>query len=280
MVTSSVQDNSLVPPTTAATTDWLATSGSHFELSLFGGMSLSTSRYTATSAETWRSDNTAQWSPTFGSEAMRMTAHFGYGLGIHRARYQEQLIAEQISRTDDIYTTSYSLMPVQIITPVVIDTIQLGGVDYYVTTPTTVTVNQLTSATDTSQQNTILREARTLLNRVDYWEVPLLVDLHTSKGRWCFGVRGGPSIGLLSMRVGMVPNAEGNGFSSLGNSTYHSTMFGYHARIYARYRLSDQWSIGLEPTARGQFGNAFSGSTPVRRNMAMGGAFSLIFRLP
>ncbi len=209
-----------------------------------------------------------------------MNAHFGYGLGIHRTRYEEELRAQQITRTDDIYTTTYMLMPVQITTPVVIDTIQQGGVDYFVTTPTTVTVNQLISNTDTSQQNVVLREARTTLNRVEYWEVPLLVDLHTAKGRWSFGVRGGPSIGFLSVRSGVVPNAEGDGYSDLGGSTYRSTLFGYQARIYARYRLSQRWSIGLEPAVRGQFGNAFEGRAPVRRNMAVGGWFSLTFRLP
>jgi hypothetical protein len=273
------QDSALVPPAPTPT-QWLATSGSRFEFSLFGGMSLSTSRYSATSAETWRTDNSGQWSPSFGFEAMRMKEHFGYGLGVHRARYEEQLRAEQLSRTDDIYTTTYFLMPIQIITPVVTDTLTVDSVDYFVTTPTTVTVNQLMSNTDTTQQNTILREARTVVNRVDYWEVPLLVDLHTSKGRWCFGVRGGPSIGFLSVRSGVVPNAEGDGYADLGGSTYRSTLFGYQARIYARYRLSDRWSIGLEPIARGHFGNAFEGGSPVRRNMAVGGLFSLTFRLP
>ncbi len=148
------------------------------------------------------------------------------------------------------------------------------------TTPTTVTVNQLISDTDTSQQNIILRQARTVVNRVDYWEVPVLFDLHTAIGRWCFGVRGGPSIGFLSIRKGAIPNTEGDGYADLGSAKYRSTMFGYQARIYARYRLSDHWSIGLEPVVRGHFGNAFEGSAPVRSNMAMGGLFSLTFRLP
>lgn len=274
-----MKDSTLVLPAPAPT-NWLASSGGHFEFSLLGGMSLSTSHYASTSVETWRTDNTGQWSPSFGFEAMRMKEHFGYGLGVHRARYEEQLRAEQLSRTDDIYTTTYFLAPVQITTPVVIDTIQSGGVDYYVTTPTTVTVNQLMSNTDTTQQSTILREARTEVNRVDYWEVPLLADLHTSKGRWSFGVRGGPSIGFLSVRQGAVPNAEGDGYSDLAGSMYRSTLFGYQARIYARYRLSDRWSIGLEPVVRGHFGNAFEGGSPVRRNMAVGGLFSLTFRLP
>jgi hypothetical protein len=274
-----VQDSSTVPPPTTPV-NWLATSGSRFEFSLLGGMSLSASRYSATPAVTWRTNNTGQWSPSFGFEAMRMKEHFGYGLGVHRARYEEQLMAEQISRTDDIYTTTYFLMPIQIITPVVTDTLTVDSVNYYVTTPTTVTVNQLMSSTDTAQQNIILREARTVVNRVDYWELPLLADLHTSKGRWCFGVRGGPSIGFLSVRKGAVPNAEGDGYTDLGGSTYRSTLFGYQVRIYVRYRLSDRWSIGLEPIVRGHFGNAFAGNAPMRRNMAMGGLFSLTFRLP
>ncbi len=116
------QDSAFVLPAPTPT-QWLTTSGSHFEFSLFGGLSLSTSRYSATSAETWRTDNSGQWSPSFGFEAMRMKEHFGYGLGVHRARYEEQLRAEQISRTDDIYITTYFLDPVQIITPVVTDTI-------------------------------------------------------------------------------------------------------------------------------------------------------------
>jgi hypothetical protein len=57
-------------------------------------------------------------------------------------------------------------------------------------------------------------------------------------------------------------------------------MFGYQARAYVRYGLSDLISVGLEATVRGQFGNAFEGSGISRRNMAIGGLFSVNYRFP
>jgi hypothetical protein len=253
---------------------------SQFEVSILGGALLSTSTYAGAATDAWHSGSSGQWSPSAGVEFLRITKHFGVGLGLHRARYEEQLQAERLSRTDDVINTSYSLLPIQITVPMITDTIVIGGVNYYVTTPVTTTVNQVITTTDTTQVTVIMREARTFVNRVDYWEVPLLLDAHTSVGRWTVGLRGGPSVSMLSIRKGSVPDTEGTGYVNLQETTYRTTMFGYQARAYVRYGISDHFSIGLEPTVRGQFGSAVQGVGMNRQNSAWGGLLSVNFRFP
>ena len=275
-----IQDSTFSPNALPPPLDLVNSKIFHFEVGLLGGTFLSTGTYSGELTETWRTTSTGKWSPSFGAEFMTIAKHFGLGIGLHRARYEEQLRAEKLARTDEVINVNYSLLPIQITVPVITDTIIIGGVPYYVTTPTTITVNQLITTRDTTQVERILREARSIVNRVDYWELPLLLDAHTSIGKWTFGVRGGPSVGFLSVRTGVIPDMEGTGYVAIDQHTYRTTMFGYQARAYARYGLSDLISVGLEPTVRGQFGNAFEGSGISRRNMAIGGLFSVNYRFP
>ncbi|MBL0043896.1 MAG: hypothetical protein IPP33_05615 [Flavobacteriales bacterium] len=252
-----IQDSTLSPNALPPPLDLVNSKIFHFEVGLLGGTFLSTGTYSGELTETWRTTSTGKWSPSFGAEFMTIEKHFGLGIGLHRARYEEQLRAEKLARTDEVINVNYSLLPIQITVPVITDTIIIGGVPYYVTIPTTITVNQLVTTRDTTQVERILREARSIVNRVDYWELPLLLDAHTSVGKWTFGVRGGPSVGFLSVRTGVIPDMEGTGYVAIDQHTYRTTLFGYQARAYVRYGLSDLISVGLEPTVRGQFGNAF-----------------------
>ena len=274
-----VQDStiSLDPPSPL---ELISSKKFHFEVSALGGSFLSTSTYSGELTETWRTTSTGKWSPSFGAELMTLNKHLGIGIGLHRSRYEEELRAEKLSRTDEVIDINYSLVPIQITVPVITDTIIIGGVPYYVTTPTTITVNQLVTTRDTTHVERILREARSIVNRVDYWELPLLLDAHTSAGKWTFGLRGGPSIGFLSIRTGVIPDMEGTGYVDIDQNTYRATTLGYQARVYVRYGLSDRISLGIEPTVRGQFGNAFETSGISRRNTAFGGSVSVNFRIP
>ncbi len=280
ITTNNLIQDSTLSPNALPPLDLVNSKKFHFEVGLLVGTFLSTGTYSGELTETWRTTSTGKWSPSFGAEFMTIEKHFGIGIGLHRARYEEQLRAEKIARTDEVINVNYSLLPIQITVPVITDTIIIGGVSYYVTTPTTITVNQLVTTRDTTQVERILREARSIVNRVDYWELPLLLDAHTSIGKWTFGVRGGPSVGFLSVRTGVIPDMEGTGYVDIDQRTYRTTMFGYQARAYVRYGLSDFISVGLEPTVRGQFGNAFEGSGISRRNMAIGGLFSVNYRFP
>lgn len=43
-----------------------------------------------------------------------------------------------------------------------------------------------------------LNDALHVVNRVSYLEIPLLMDAHLVQGPWALGLRGGPTIGVLS----------------------------------------------------------------------------------
>ena len=140
-------------------------------------------------------------------------------------------------------------------------------------------LNVLTTEYDTTTTVTVLREGIDRVNRVSYVEVPLFLDLHTSAGRLTFGARGGPFVGFRTEQRTVLPGAEGaNG--NLADATFRSTVFGWSARVYARYRLTDRWSLGMEPGMRGSFGDVMDTPGIARRNSAWGAWLSLSYRLP
>jgi hypothetical protein len=57
-------------------------------------------------------------------------------------------------------------------------------------------------------------------------------------------------------------------------------MFGWTVRGYVRYRLGDQWWLGVEPMLRGQLLNAYATGALERRSTGMGIGFSVSYRLP
>ncbi|MEX1132537.1 MAG: hypothetical protein WEC15_04865, partial [Flavobacteriales bacterium] len=116
-------------------------------------------------------------------------------------------------------------------------------------------------------------------NRVSYVEIPLLLDAHLMQGRWSVGLRGGPTLGILTGRRGALPNSSNDGYTEFSDQAFRELMLGYTARAYIRYRWNAAWSIGLEPAIRGQLINSLDNGPLDRRSSAFGGMLSLSYRL-
>lgn len=262
----------LMLPLVAAPSPW--------ELTAWGGVLSSTSRYTGPNSEEWNNASSGARSSAFGLELMHMGRHFGIGTGVHYVTYAEQFDAEAAYRLSESWRRVYFLTPVDTAIFFITDTIDQGGELVYQGISRDTTMLVLDSRMENTITSTKQRDARRQLNRVSYVEVPLLLDAHVVRGRWSFGLIGGPTIGLLSGRHGALPNQANDGYSDLGDRAFRSLMFGYTARVYARFRVGDRWSLGLEPSLRGQLASAFSEGVLTRRTQALGGLLSFTYRLP
>lgn len=266
---------SAAPPAPPA---WLAVR-TPFELSLLGGGSSTTSDYRGSGTENWGASTQRQNTSGFGLEGVwNIGAHFGLGIGMHYSSYKERLLTEESSRTDRTLTNSYFWTAHDTMVLTVTGTDTIGAVVYNITELVPITINELGVDTDTSYSTTVLRERRTVMNTLNYVEIPLLLDAHTDRGRWVFGVRGGPTLGLLTSKQGSIPGDGEAGYVDLDERTFSSVTLGCMARAYARYRLNSSWAIGLEPTWRQQLGNAFGDADVQRRSNAFGGYVSLSYR--
>lgn len=253
---------------------------SPWELTAWGGVLSSTSRYTGPDSEAWNNASSGARSSAFGLELMHMGRHFGIGTGVHYVTYAEQFDAEAAYRLSESWRRVYFLTPVDTAIFFITDTIDQGGELVYQGISRDTTVLVLDSRMENTITSTKQRDARRQLNRVSYVEVPLLLDAHVVRGRWSFGLIGGPTIGLLSGRHGALPNQANDGYSDLDDRAFRALMFGYTARVYARFRVGDRWSLGLEPSMRGQLASAFSDGVLTRRTQALGGLVSFTYRLP
>ncbi|MBK9147352.1 MAG: hypothetical protein IPM12_05955 [Flavobacteriales bacterium] len=251
---------------------------SPWEITALAGLFSTTSRYQGARAQDW--SVTPERTASFGAEAMRMGRNFGYGIGLHYGTYADRLATPEESRTDALLSRYWFFQAVDttvlIITGTTTDS--LGNtVHTGVNVPTTVQV--LRSAYDTSYTTSLIREARTRLNRTSYVEVPVLLDAHLVQGRWSIGVRGGPTIGLLTTRSGSLPGEGDGGYAELGAAEVRQFVFGWTARAYLRYRFNSAWSIGVEPSARGQFQDGVIGKAANRRSSGLGAVLTLSYRL-
>jgi hypothetical protein len=86
-------------------------------------------------------------------------------------------------------------------------------------------------------------------------------------------------VGLLTGRQGALPSEDGITYTDLADRAFRQVMFGYTARAYIRYRWNAAWSIGVEPTVRGQLQNSLGDGPLDRRSSAFGGMISLSYRL-
>ncbi|MEZ4740556.1 MAG: hypothetical protein R2818_14635 [Flavobacteriales bacterium] len=161
----------------------------------------------------------------------------------------------------------------------ILGNVQINGQDYYVTESRDTVINVLVTTSTSSTSTIRLIDARDVVLQVSYFEIPLLLDAHVIQGPWAIGLRGGPTVGLLSGRKGMVPNSTFDGYEALGEQQFRSTVFGLTARAYIRYRWTNGWSVGLEPTWRGQLSDAMDGGALKRRSSAVGALLSLSYRL-
>lgn len=263
----------------AATPPPLVPERAPWEISVLGGMFSSTTKYSGSNSADWNANISKANSVGMGAELMHMGRNFGIGAGLHYATYAEQLRTEALDRTTFTLQNFWYLNPVDTTILVITDTIP-GTPPTYTGTSTNTTVNVLTQGTDTTNIATErIREARNELNRVSYLEIPLLLDAHMVQGRWSCGVRGGPTVGLLTGRRGAIPAPDNEGFVSFADQPFREVIFGYSARAYVRYRFNAAWSVGIEPAVRGQLMNSLGSGDLVRKASAKGMMLSLSYRL-
>lgn len=252
---------------------------SPWEISALGGGLLSTSTYTGGTSDLWSAGSTGRWAPAFGVEAMRMGRHFGIGGGVHHITYAEDLDVGSQSTTTMVIRDSNYFQSVDTTLFIVTGTTQIDGQTYYITQPFQTTVQILINGTATSISTQELVRAMKAANRISYLEIPLLGDAHLVRGAWSFGVRGGPTVGLLTSRSASLPTTISDGSLVNTERTFKSTVFGVTGRAYLRYRFNSSWALGAEPMYRMQFGSALESGDLVRRNAGWGGLLSLSYQL-
>lgn len=258
------------PPLVPAHAPW--------EISLMGGVFSSTTKYSGSNSTEWNAGITKENSVGIGAELMHMGRNFGIGTGLQYTTYAERLKTDALDRSTTTLHNFWYLMPVDTMVLVITDSIP-GTPPTYWGTSTSTTVNVLTQGTDTTTTTERIREARNELNRVSYLEVPLLLDAHLVQGRWSFGLRGGPTVGLLTGRRGTVPAPGNEGYVGFIDQPFRELIFGYTARAYVRYRFNAAWSVGIEPTMRGQLMNSLGSGELSRKATAKGVMLSLSYRL-
>jgi hypothetical protein len=257
----------------------LVSPNSPWEIGVLGGIFSTTSSYRGANSADWNSDVARQRTNSFGAEIMRMGSNFGVGLGLHYSSYAERIAVGEVSNTVTEIDRFWYLTPEQQSVLVVTDTIIQGGEPYFVGETVTTTIDVLTEGFDTTTTVTQQRAARELYNRVNYLEIPLLLDAHLVQGRWSLGLRGGPTLSVLTGRSGYLPNNSNDGYTDFSDQAFRELVLGYTARAYIRYRWNAAWSIGLEPAIRGQLMNSLDEGPLDRRSSAFGGMLSLSYRL-
>ncbi|MBX2979987.1 MAG: hypothetical protein KF905_11885 [Flavobacteriales bacterium] len=256
-----------------------AVARSPWELSLWGGLFNTSSRYGAQDAanEVQVSGAETRWG--VGFEAVHMGRNFGLGTGLHYGTYADAIALDERNRIDITSSRYWFLAPVTTTILVVTDTVFLNGAPYFVGQSVDTTVLVIQSAYENDTSTTRLRDALSTVTTSSYFEVPLLLDAHLTQGRWSLGFRGGPTVALLSGRSGILPNSSGFDVAPVSEQTFRQVMFGYTARAYIRYRWNAAWSVGLEPLLRGQFGNGLNSDALSRQSSAAGVVMSVSYRM-
>lgn len=249
-----------------------------WEVSVLGGMFSSTSKYAGSNSADWSGNISSEKSFGIGAELIHMGRNFGIGTGLHYGSYAERIRTDAIDANTTTLHNFWYLMPVDTMILVITDTLP-GTPPTFTGTSENSTVNVLTQGTDTTTNSEHLRDARDQVNRVSYFEVPILLDAHLTQGRWMLGLRGGPTIGLLTGRRGAIPAPDNEGYVPFTDLPFRELTLGYTARAYVRYRFNAAWSVGIEPAMRGQLMNSLSSGDLERRSSALGVMMSLTYRL-
>ena len=245
---------------------------------LFGGLITGTT-YTGGNSAEWASGLKDEWTATGGAEVMHMGRNFGIGTGLHYTTYADRSHIDARDLSTTVISDSSYFQANQVTLLYILGNVLINGQEYYVTESRDTVINVLVTTTTSTTTTIRLIDARDIVTQVSYFEIPLLLDAHVIQGSWAIGLRGGPTLGLLSGRKGMVPNSTFDGYEALGEQQFRSTVFGLTARAYIRYRFTNGWSVGLEPTWRGQLGNAMDGGELVRRSSGVGALLSVSYRL-
>jgi hypothetical protein len=250
-----------------------------WKISLLAGLWNNTTNITGLAPEAWMASTNGVNSFGYGAEVIRSYHHFGWGTGLHYSNYQETISVDPKKiNVNETYRYWY-LNPIDTTIWVITDSVTNGNGYTYIGYSEERTIQVITAANGTRTNSTIVREARKITNSVSYFEIPLLADIHTGKGNWLFGLRGGPTFGKLVVRTGALPNVEGIGYQEFENSNMRQWIPGYTIRAYADYKVNSQWSIGLQAGKRGLFGNTLNGDAITRKTNALGGMVSLSYLL-
>jgi hypothetical protein len=115
--------------------------------------------------------------------------------------------------------------------------------------------------------------------RVSHFEVPILFGYEHSFARWSIGAQVGVFVGFLSARTGTYPIAAEPNAVAVVDETFRSISIGYLLRPTVKYRLNEQWSIGLEPFLKGHLTDIV-GEGPLNglRYGGFGGSIGLFWR--
>lgn len=247
----------------------------YWEVTAWTGLFNTSTRYSGTRTEGWATDQAGQRTTGFGAELMHMGSHFGIGTGLHFNTYAEQLDAEELSDSQTHLVYFHDLQSIDTSIMVVNGTVWIDGQQYYATYMQDTTFLVLVTTTGEETVTTVRRNALARSNRTSYLEIPLLLDAHTTAGRWGFGVRGGPMLGVLQGRRGVLPGATG--YTDLADEAFQELVLGWTMQGYIRYRLGEAWSVGIGPAARGQLLNTMQDDDLVRRSAAWGGHFGVSY---
>ncbi len=243
-----------------------------------GGLFTSSTKYTGGNSADWSGGISNERTIGIGAEIMHVGRNIGIGTGLHYGSYAERIRTEAIDRITTDFNPYWYLMTVDTTVLVITDTLP-GMPPSYTGSSVDTTLHVLAQGTDTVVSQQHLRDARDQVNRVSYLEVPILLDAHVTQGRWMLGLRGGPTIGLLTGRRGSLPNSTADGYLGFNDVAFREVVFGYTARAYVRYRFNAGWSVGVEPALRGQLLNSIGSGELERRSSALGVMLSLTYRL-
>jgi hypothetical protein len=251
---------------------------SRLELSVWGGPFNTSTRYTGDRTMDWASNITKAGSMAFGAELMRQGEHFGLGAGLHYTSYVEQLNAESLKDELRTTVTTYQINGIDTTVLVVNGTVWINGQQYYMTQMLDTTIYVLVGTDSEVVSTNVRRNALARSNRTSYLEIPLLFDAHIRRGHWGFALRGGPTLGIVQGRRGVLPTSSG--YTDLSDEAFSELVLGYTLQGHIRYHLSEAWSLGIGPALRGQFSNTLQSDQLQRRANAAGAVITLGYRLP
>lgn len=251
---------------------------SKLELSVWGGPFTMRTQYTGARTTDWASTINQAGSIAFGAELMRQGEHFGFGAGLHYTSYVEQLDARDLKDELRTTVTTYELNGIDTTVLVVNGTVWINGQQYYMTQMLDTTIYVLVGTDSELVSTNVRRNGLARSNRTSYLEIPLLFDAHLRRGHWTFALRGGPMLGIIQGRRGVLPTSSG--YIDLNDEAFTELVLGYTIQGQVRYQLGEAWTVGVGPALRGQLANTVQGDQLQRRANAVGGVITVGYRLP
>jgi hypothetical protein len=254
-------DSSSVTPTPQQPTPVLIAPRSEFHLFTGFISTRSTNTNNSLSSQKTPAPNTLS---TFGLEGAFKFGKASLASGIHYSAYGETVDLQPPGQWTVRDSTIYSIADSVTIGP---DSVLFQPGD---TMAETLIILDTIYSVEPATQNQV---------RTSYLEVPLLAGYEHPFGRWSLGVQGGVFFGFLTTRSGRYAANNDFGSVALADETYKSVTLGYLLRPCVKYRLSEQWSIGLEPFLKGHLTDIVSeGPLKGLRYQGMGAGIGLFWK--